>query len=325
MKTRVALLYGGRSPEHEISVLSARSVLDAIDRARFEVSEYFITKEGKWQPRVILPEPGANPSIDVVFPILHGTLGEDGTVQGLLEMAELPYVGAGVLASAAAMDKDMTKRICRDQGLRVVEWVTLSSDLIDADAVTGKLSLPVFVKPAHLGSSVGISKVREASDLVPALEQAAHYDRKIIVERAITGKEIECSVLGNEEPLAATPCEILPSREFYDYDDKYLLDKSGFRLPAEVPPERLDEIRRTAVEAYSAIGCEGMARVDFLLEESSDRLYLSEINTIPGFTAISMYPKMWEHAGLSYPDLISRLIDLALERRAAASRTHSAS
>jgi len=320
MKKRVALLYGGRSPEHEVSVLSARSVLEAIDRSRFEVLEYLITKDGKWQPRAILPEPGANPGIDVVFPVLHGALGEDGTVQGLLELAALPYVGAGVLASAAAMDKDMTKRICRDRGLPVVEWVTLHRDSLDADQVCRSLSFPMFVKPASLGSSVGISKVRDSSALPPALELAARFDRKVIVERAIDGREIECAVLGNEEPTASLPCEILPSQDFYDYDDKYVLDTADFRLPAVMSTERTAEVRELAVAAYRALGCEGMARVDFLLERASGKLFLSEINTIPGFTAISMYPRMWERSGLAYPELISRLIGLALSRHEAISR-----
>jgi len=318
MKTRVALLYGGRSPEHEVSILSARSVLDAIDRSRFEVSEYLITKDGKWQPRPILPEPGSNPGIDVVFPVLHGSLGEDGTVQGLLEMAELPYVGSGVLASAAAMDKDVTKRICRDRGLPVVEWIALvAGEQTDVSSVPESFGFPLFVKPARMGSSVGISKVRDRTGLAAALRLASSYDRKLIVERAIAGREIECAVLGNEEPIAATPCEILPSREFYDYDDKYVLNQSGYRLPTELPAARVDEIQKLAVDAYSAVGCEGMARVDFLLEDSSGEAFLSEINTIPGFTAISMYPKMWAHSGIGYSELITRLIELALKRREA--------
>jgi len=321
MKPTVAVLYGGRSGEHEISVLSARSVLEAIDRDAYDVREIFITPEGKWQPGPILPEPGANPGIDVVFPVLHGTFGEDGTIQGLLELADLPYVGAGVLASSVSMDKEVTKRLCRERGLPVVDYVVISRHRLEVRHVEERLPYPVFVKPANLGSSVGISKAQNAGELKAALELAARYDRKVIVERAIEGREFECSVLGNEQLEASLPCEILPSREFYDYEDKYVLNKCEFRLPAELPPEKTAELRRLAVEACRAVDCEGMARVDLFLENSSGRLFLNEVNTIPGFTAISMYPKMWEHSGLSYPKLIGRLIDLALERHAARRET----
>lgn len=314
MKKRVAVIFGGRSGEHEISILSARSIMDAIDKTKYEVVEYFITKEGKWQPRPILPEPGANEGIDVVFPVLHGTFGEDGTIQGLLELADLPYVGAGVLASSASMDKEVMKRICRERGLPVVDWLTLNGSEGDADRVRKQFSFPVFVKPANLGSSVGISKAADTVELKAALDLAASFDRKVVVERAIEGREIECSVLGNEEPIASLPCEILPSRDFYDYDDKYLLDKAETRVPAELTKEETDEVRKLAVACYRAVGCEGMARVDFLIEASTGQIYINEINTIPGFTSISMYPKMWEHCGISYPELIDRLLELALAR-----------
>ena len=320
-KIRVAVLYGGRSGEHEVSVRSAESVIAAINPARYEVSRIFITPDGRWDPRPILPEPGANPGIDVVFPVLHGTFGEDGTVQGLLELAGLAYVGAGVLASAVSMDKEVTKRLCRERGLPVVEYVILTRDRLSAASVERELTYPVFVKPANLGSSVGISKARHREELERAMRLAAEYDRKIVVEREIVGREIECSVLGNENPEAAVPCEILPSRDFYDYEDKYLLDLAGTVLPADLPPETTEEVRRLAVECYRAVECEGMARVDFLLEASTSRLYINEINTIPGFTSISMYPKMWEAAGLPYAALIDRLIELALERDAARKAT----
>jgi len=316
VKLRVAVLYGGRSGEHEVSIRSAESIIAALDPGKYEIEKFFIDKDGKWQPRPILPEPGRNPGIDVVFPVLHGTFGEDGTVQGLLELADLPYVGAGVLGSSVAMDKDVMKRICRERGLPVVECVTIFRDRLDAEAVLRELALPVFVKPANLGSSVGISKARTPKELDAALALAAQYDRKIIVERAIEGRELECSVMGNDSPEASLPCEILPSREFYDYDDKYLLDKAEFRLPADLTPEQTAELRRLAVECYTASECEGMARVDFLLENSTGRLYINEINTIPGFTSISMFPRMWEHSGLPYPALVDRLIELALERHA---------
>jgi len=314
MKLRVAVLYGGRSGEHEISIRSARAILDAMDPAKYEKIEYFIDKEGKWQPRPILPEPGAHPEIDVVFPVLHGTFGEDGTVQGLLELAELPYVGAGVLASAVSMDKEMMKRVCAERMLPVVDYVTASRDCVSIDEICRRLPFPMFVKPANLGSSVGISKAHDRAELEAALAHASEFDRKIIVERGIVGRELECAVLGNESPMAAIPCEILPSREFYDYEDKYLLDRAQTKLPADLPAETTAELRRLAVECYRAVECEGMARVDFLLENSTGKLYINEINTIPGFTSISMYPKMWEHAGIPFSALIDRLIALAMER-----------
>jgi D-alanine-D-alanine ligase len=288
------------------------------------VLEYFVDPEGRWQPGPIIPEPGANPAIDVVFPVLHGTFGEDGTIQGLLELADLPYVGAGVFASAAAMDKDAAKRLCKERGLPVTDWVVFDRKRLDAEEACRHLSLPMFVKPANLGSSVGISKARNADELRAALEVAARFDQKVIVERAVEGRELECAVLGNAEPIASMPCEILPSREFYDYEDKYLLDAADFRLPAELSAQQTEEIRRLAVEGYRAVNCEGMARVDFLLETATGKLFLNEINTIPGFTSISMFPKMWEHAGVSYSDLVDRLIALALERHAARSQTRYA-
>jgi D-alanine-D-alanine ligase len=245
--------------------------------------------------------------------MLHGTFGEDGTVQGLLEMAALPYVGAGVLASSVSMDKEVTKRLCLQQGIPVAEYVVVSRDEIDNTAYDS-LPFPVFVKPANLGSSVGISKAHDAAELRESLRLAAQFDTKIIVERGIAGREFECAVLGNEHPEAAMPCEILPSREFYDYEDKYLLDRAETVLPADLDAKQLAEMRRLAVAGYRAVGCEGMARVDFLLEQATGELFLNEINTIPGFTSISMFPKMWEYCGLPMPKLLDRLIELALER-----------
>ncbi len=314
MKTRVAVIYGGRTGEHEVSLRSAKSIIDAMDPEKYKVLHYLISKDGKWSPRPIVPEPGGNPGVDVVFPALHGTFGEDGTVSGLLELADLPYVGAGVLASSVSMDKDMMKRVARERGLPVVEYRVVSGS---GDAACGELGFPVFVKPANLGSSVGISKARNCEELKAALELARAYDRKVIIERGIVGRELECAVLGNQDPIASAPCEILPSREFYDYDDKYLLDQARTVIPADLSPERTAELQRLAVECYRAVECEGMARVDFLLESATGRLYINEINTIPGFTSISMYPKMWEYSGLAMPKLIDRLIELALERHAA--------
>ncbi|MEP6962714.1 MAG: D-alanine--D-alanine ligase family protein [Acidobacteriota bacterium] len=314
-RVRVAVLCGGRTGEHEISLRSAESIIKGLDPAKYDVQRIFITPQGAWQPGPILPEPGANPGIDVVFPVLHGTFGEDGTVQGLLELADLPYVGCGVLASAVSMDKDVLKRLLQQRLLPVVEWVTVTRGNYSVAELTDRFPYPVFVKPANLGSSVGISKVNAASELEAALQLASQFDRKIIVERGIAGREFECSVMGNADPQAAIPCEVLPSRAFYDYEDKYLLDTAKTILPAPLEPAQIEEIRRLAVEAYQAAGCEGMSRVDFLMEAATGQLYINEINAIPGFTSISMYPKMWEAAGVPFPQLLDALIELALERQ----------
>jgi D-alanine-D-alanine ligase len=313
-RLRVAIIYGGRSGEHEISLKSAESIIAAMDPERYDVQRILIDKEGRWQPRPISPEPDGNPGIDVVFPALHGTFGEDGTVQGLLELAGLPYVGGGVLASAASMDKDVMKRLCRERGLPIVDFLVLTRGQFQPEEICGRMPFPIFVKPANLGSSVGISKAHNCEELKAALDLAGQFDRKIIVERGIEGREFECSVLGNDKPVAAIPCEVLPSREFYDYEDKYLLNQAQTVLPADLSPEQTSEMQRLAVECYQAVGCEGMARVDFLLESSTGKFFVNEINTVPGFTSISMFPKMWEASGLPYPKLIDRLIELALER-----------
>jgi D-alanine-D-alanine ligase len=316
MRTNVAVIYGGRTGEHEISHRSAKSIIEALDAEKYRVLHYVISKEGKWSPRPIVPEPGGNPGVDVVFPVLHGTFGEDGTVQGLLELADLPYVGAGVMASSISMDKEMMKRVAKERGLPVVEYAVVPCN----GTWSKEFTFPMFVKPANLGSSVGISKVRNGEELQAAIQLAGSYDRKVIVERGITGRELECAVLGNENPVASTPCEILPSREFYDYEDKYLLDKAETVIPADLSPEQTAEMQRLAVECYRAVECEGMARVDFLLESATGKFYINEINTIPGFTSISMYPKMWEYSGLPMPKLIDRLIELALQRHSSKQR-----
>jgi len=316
----VALLYGGRSGEHEISLRSAEWVRTSLDRDRYEILDYFIDKNGRWDPAPILPEPGTNGGIDVVFPMLHGPFGEDGTVQGLLELAALPYVGAGVLASALSMDKTFTKRICREAGLPIAEFVILYPGRSETECVELPFSYPVFVKPANLGSSVGITKVSHCRDLPAALREAAQYDRKVVIERGISGREFECAVLGGEEALPMTPCEIIPSQEFYTYDDKYILDEARTELPAKLDPEQIEEIRNLAKRCFEAVGCEGMARVDFLMESATGRIFINEINTIPGCTSISMFPKMCEHSGISNAALVDRLIDLALERAKAHAR-----
>jgi D-alanine-D-alanine ligase len=284
--------------------------MKAMDPAKYEIQRILISKEGRWRPRAISPEPGGNPDIDVVFPVLHGTFGEDGTVQGLLELADLPYVGAGVLASSVSMDKEVQKKLCAASGLPVVDY------FVAGEALHPPFGYPMFVKPANLGSSVGISKIKSAEELAPAIKFASEFDRKVIVERGIAGREFECSVLGNDEPKASVPCEILPSLEFYDYEDKYLLNKAQTVVPADLTPEQTREIQRLAVACYKTVGCEGMARVDFLLESATGKFFINEINTIPGFTSISMYPKMWEASGLAYSTLIDRLIELALDRHA---------
>lgn len=310
-KLRVAVLYGGRTGEHEVSLNSAESIIKAMDPAKYDVQRILISKEGRWQPRAISPEPGANPEIDVVFPVLHGTFGEDGTVQGLLELADLPYVGAGVLASSVAMDKEVMKRLCAASGLPIAEYFVIRRNHA---GVHQHFPMPIFVKPANLGSSVGISMVKSHDQFAAAIELAAQFDRKIIVERGIVGREFECSVLGNRDPKASVPCEILPSRDFYDYEDKYLLNKAQTVVPADLTPEQTAEMQRLAIACYQAVECEGMARVDFLLETVTGKFFINEINTIPGFTSISMYPKMWEASGLPYSALIDRLIELAMER-----------
>jgi D-alanine-D-alanine ligase len=265
--------------------------------------------------------------VDVIFPVLHGTFGEDGTIQGLLELADIPYVGAGVLGSAAGMDKDVMKRLFHDAGLPIVKHVTiLRSAWCEQPRkirklIESALQYPVFVKPANLGSSVGISKVHDSSELAAALDEAAHFDRKLIIEQGVGGgkakaREIECSVLGNDNTIASVPGEIVPIKEFYDYDAKYLVEGSRPIIPADLPKAKLKEVQKLAIGAFRAVDCAGLARVDFLMDPRSDKLYVNEINTMPGFTSISMYPKLWEASGLPYPQLIDRLIQLGLERHA---------
>ena len=369
-KLRVGVLFGGRSGEHEVSLRSAASIIDAMDKSRYEVVPIGITKEGRWLaageaerllggtyrplpradagepadiirseagvlqhglPIVLAPDPSqrdtASQPLDVIFPILHGTFGEDGTVQGLLELAGMAYVGGGVLASAAGMDKDVMKRLFRDHGVPVVPWLLFLRAEIEAHprrlaaAVEARFRYPVFIKPANLGSSVGITKVHGRRELRPALELAATFDRKVLVERAVDGRELECSVLGNDDPEASVPGEIVPVHEFYDYAAKYLEEGSELIIPARLTAAQTRRVQELAVGAFRAIDCSGMARVDLFLERKTGRIYVNEINTIPGFTSISMFPKLWEASGLPYPKLIDRLIELALERHAAKQAT----
>jgi D-alanine-D-alanine ligase len=330
-KLRVGVILGGRSGEHEVSLRSAQSVMAAMDQARYEIVPIAIDKQGRWllgsEAQRVLAESGETPaapadssliprheslrSVDVVFPVLHGPYGEDGTVQGLLELAHIPYVGCGVLASALAMDKAALVQRRR--------WENEPEHVL-AD-VESRLTYPLFAKPANLGSSVGVSKATQRTELARALDQAARYDRRLLVEQGIDAREIEVSVLGNDDPIASVPGEIVPQREFYDYAAKYLDPGSELIIPAPLSPGLAEAARQMAVQAFLAIDGAGMARVDFLLERRTGQLYLSEVNTIPGFTSISMYPKLWEASGLSYPALIDRLIELALERYADKSRT----
>jgi len=391
-KLRVGILFGGRSGEHEVSLLSAASVLNAIDKARFDVVPIGITKEGRWltasdaerllqgkgsgesgsqthtsqahlragdpeatpgaavlargEAVMVPPEPQRQPgsltpfqsesgparrvsdraiNVDIIFPVLHGTFGEDGTIQGLLELADIPYVGAGVLGSAAGMDKDVMKSLFQAAGLPIVKHVTILRSAWEAapkklqKLVESNLKYPVFVKPANLGSSVGISKAHDGKDLAPAIAEAAKFDRKIVIEQGVGGKkqkarEIECSVLGNDQPEASVAGEIVPGKEFYDYTAKYVDEGSQLIIPAKLSKAETKKIQQLAVSAFQAVDCSGLARVDFLMDPKNRKIYLNEINTMPGFTAISMYPKLWAASGLAYPDLIERLIRLGQER-----------
>src|SRR5580704_4041369 len=384
-KLRVGVLFGGRSGEHEVSLLSAASVLNAIDKKKYDVVPIGITKEGRWvtaahaerllqgkpsetaEPShlragdpeatsaaavlsrgegvVVPPMPGTNHSslmpfetrstelhaaqspidVDIIFPVLHGTFGEDGTIQGLLELADIAYVGAGVLGSAAGMDKDVMKRLFRDARLPIVKHVTILRSAWREQPkrarkqIEDKLKYPVFVKPANLGSSVGISKVHDSGELAAAMDEAARFDRKLVIEEGVGGKkgkarEIECSVLGNDKPIASIAGEVVPIKEFYDYNAKYLDEGSELIIPKKVAKAKMKEIQRLAVTTFQAVECSGLARVDFLMDPRSQKMYVNEINTLPGFTSISMYPKLWAASGIPYAELIDRLIQLGLER-----------
>lgn len=363
-KLRIAVLFGGRSGEHEVSLMSARSVISVLDPAKFDVIQIGITLEGNWltgpdalenfekgdvsQLKQVVPptEPAHQAlytrsplkegerleslgTVDVFFPVLHGPFGEDGTMQGLFELADVAYVGAGVVGSGVGMDKAVFKDVMRAQGIPIVpSMLILRGDVEkDLDAVIERIErvlddYPLFTKPGNLGSSVGISKCRSRSDLGEGLMEAARYDRRLIVERgAGNAREIEVSVLGNEDPQASVCGEILPSREFYSYESKYIDGTSGLIIPAQLPEPVSDQVREYAVRAYQAIDCAGMARADFFVEKDTNRIYLNELNTIPGFTSISIYPKLWQASGLTYGQLVDRLIQLALERKAQRDRT----
>ena len=345
-RLQVALLFGGRSGEHEVSLVSAASVAAGL-AARHDVVPVLIDKAGRWlfqegreprpaggEPVFLAPVPGDGGRLrrladareiarpDAFFPVLHGTYGEDGTVQGLFELAGVPYVGAGVAASAASMDKAMMKALFARAGLPQVEYrVLLRRDPAAEARGLDELSLPVFVKPANLGSSVAVAKVKSAGELAAALDAAFSYDRKVVVEKGVAAREIEVAILGNDAPDASAPGEIVPDREFYDYDSKYSADsRTELFIPARVDAAIAQDVRRLGTAAFQAVDAAGLARVDFFLEPATGRLLVNEINTLPGFTSISMYPKLWAASGVPYPDLLARLVELGLERHAARAR-----
>lgn len=354
-RLRVGVLFGGRSGEHEVSLASAASVIRGLDPDKYEAVPIGITKEGHWLigagaqkmlPEVLrggqrvmmttdptdaalvpLDRSGGGTRLDVVFPVLHGTFGEDGTIQGLLDLAGLPFVGAGVLGSAIGMDKDVAKRLLRAVKIPVVPWVTVRRSEWEHNPkeiqreVERKFRYPVFVKPATLGSSVGMTKVHSRAELAPALNLAAEFAMKILVEKAMVAREIEVSVLGNSDPRASVPGEIVPHREFYDYAAKYLEEGTQLLIPAKLQPPQVRKIQAMAVTAFRALELSGMARVDFFLEKRGVKIFLNEVNTIPGFTSISMYPKLWEASGIPFRELIDRLIELALEHHREKART----
>jgi D-alanine-D-alanine ligase len=354
-RLRVGILFGGRSGEHEVSLASAASVIRGLDPDKYEAVPIGITKEGHWliggAAQKMLPEvlkggqrvmmtadptdaalvpldrSGSGTRLDVVFPVMHGTYGEDGTIQGLLDLAGLPFIGAGVLGSAIGMDKDVAKRLLQVAKIPVVPWIAVQR----ADwehhpreiqrAAEKQFKYPLFVKPATLGSSVGMTKVHSRGELAPALNLAAEFAMKILVERCMVGREIEVSVLGNHDPKASIPGEIVPHREFYDYAAKYLEEGTQLLIPAKLTSAQVKKIQKYAVDAFRALELSGMARVDFFLEKKGGKIYLNEVNTIPGFTSISMYPKMWEASGIPFRELIDKLIELALEMHAEKART----
>jgi D-alanine-D-alanine ligase len=362
-RTRLAILYGGRSAEHQVSVVSARSVMEALDPDRFEVVPVAITRDGAWllpdrsplelaaadgtlpeveaagtelavRPQrggsgglmVSRPEGRGIGGVDVVFPILHGPFGEDGTVQGLFELADLPYVGSGVLASALAMDKAMAKVVLAQAGLPQAPYLVVAERDWRADPervaaeVAGRLAYPVFTKPARLGSSIGISKVKTPDALADGLAAAFRHDPKALVEQGVVARELECGVLGNDAPEASVVGEVIPSHEFYDFEAKYLDESLKLEIPAQVPDGVRAQVRELSLRAFQALDCEGLARVDFFYEEATGRVLLNEVNTIPGFTPKSMFPMLWAASGVAYPDLVARLVDLAMERHAARRR-----
>lgn len=350
------MIFGGRSGEHEVSLRSARSVMDAIDKDKYDVVPIGITRAGRWiaggdpyaaltagdevgmVSAALIGAPGDNAiksiepasegghalhdvaSVDVIFPVLHGTFGEDGTIQGLFELADVPYVGAGVVGSAVGMDKVIFKAVMEANGIPILPYQLVLRSRWEADpeavldALEAALTYPMFAKPANLGSSVGVVRAKDRVSLAKAVAEAALYDRRVVVEQGADVREIEVSVLGNEDPVASVPGEVIPGDEFYSYEDKYINDTANLIIPAELSPDQTVEIQRIAVDAFKLIDCAGLGRCDFFVERGTGAIYMNEINTIPGFTSISMYPKLWEASGIPYTELIDRLIQLALDR-----------
>lgn len=354
-KKKVAILFGGKSAEHEVSLQSAKSVINAIDKDKYELLLIGIDKSGKWylndqshyllndnNPKLIklnnsnvevtiVPTESSNQllnihsgesigTVDVVFPVLHGSYGEDGTIQGLLKLLNIPFVGCSVLGSAVGMDKDVAKRLWRDAGIAVAKWQCVTrndAQRLDFESVKKELGLPLFVKPANAGSSVGVSKVTTAEEFISALEEAFMFDRKVLIEESVKGREIEVAVLGNEEVMASVPGEVIPQDSFYSYKAKYIDEKGALlSAPAQLTASEIKHVQQQAIKAFKAVCCEGLSRVDFFLKENGE-FVLNEINTLPGFTSISMYPKLWQLSGIPYPELIDRLINLAVERHEA--------
>ncbi len=348
-KKRIGLIFGGKSSEHEVSIISAKNIFDALDKEKYEVVIIGIDREGKWilgdstlllnsslDPKLLKSSSNVSDAImttggkrgeivsygktqnistlDVVFPVLHGPYGEDGTMQGLLKLAGIPFVGAGVLGSAVGMDKDVMKRLLRDAKIPIAKFLVFKKkEELKFDKIKKELGLPFFVKPANLGSSVGISKVHDEKEFDSAVSQAFQFDNKILIEESIDGREIECAVLGNDDPIASIPGEVIPTHEFYSYDAKYIDEKGAqLAIPAKLDKKTEEKIRKLAVKTFKVLACEGMARIDFFLQKN--KVFVNEINTIPGFTKISMYPKLWEATGIQYSKLIDNLIDLAIER-----------
>ena len=327
---KIAVIYGGMSTEHDVSVVSAKNVIDNLNIGKYEIHKIEISKTGEWlsngkRIKNIVEE---LQKVDVVFPVLHGLYGEDGTIQGMLELLRIPYVGCKVLASSICMDKVYTKYVLNQAKINMAKFVYIQNENIYIDddleeielqndeiidVVEKKLGFPVFVKPSNSGSSVGVTKANNGAELIKAIQKASIYDKKVLIEEAILGKEVECAVLGNDKVLASTVGEILSAEDFYTYDAKYKNSESKTVIPADLPKEVIDEIKRIAIKAFKAVDGSGLARVDFFVQDKTNKIYLNEINTMPGFTSISMYPKLWEHEGLSYSELLDQLIKLALE------------
>jgi len=306
-KLKIGVLFGGKSAEHEVSLMSAKNVIGALDKNKYQVTQIKIPKHGRFHFSVLK-------KVDVVFPVMHGPYGEDGSIQGLLKLLNLPFVGAGVLGSAVGMDKDIMKRLLRDAGIPIGKFITFKiGEKIDFNKIKKDLGWPMFIKPANMGSSVGVSKAKNEDELKKAIKNAFRYDHKIIIEKFINGREVECSVLGNDVPMASVPGEIIANQDFYSYDAKYIDDTSVVEIPAKLDAKVLKRVQALAVETFQVLNCEGLGRVDSFVTKDG-RVFVNEINTIPGFTNISMYPKLWEASGLPLPKLLDRLIDLAIER-----------